>query len=243
MAAPGVPRSYARRALYNTDDEIVNCARRSHGWREGESRARPDASPARGAGDQSLVTSDLVRYIVASVRTPTWRTRSLFSICDFRAVPQQHRMTIPDCIKDLEPVRRMRIRHMDGQDSDRLQHEAITRSVLGCAFEVINELGAGFVESVYEKALLVALRQKGLGARCQHPVRVMFRGECVGDFCADIFVEGKVIVELKAVKAIAPEHQAQNYQLSERHRDRSRLAYQLRNPKLEYRRFRRSKDY
>ncbi len=60
-----------------------------------------------------------------------------------------------------------------------------------------------FVESVYEKALLLALRQKGLSAMSQYPVQVMFRGECVGDFYADIFVEGKVIVELKAVKAIA----------------------------------------
>jgi GxxExxY protein len=67
-----------------------------------------------------------------------------------------------------------------------MKHELITRTVIGCAFEVINELGAGFLESVYEKALLLALRQKGLSAVAQHPVKVMFRGECVGDFYADI---------------------------------------------------------
>ena len=96
----------------------------------------------------------------------------------------------------------------DGQDT-KSRHEKVTETVIGCAFEVINELGAGFLESVYEKALLFALRQKGLSAVSQHPVRVLFRGECVGDFFVDIFVEEKVIVELKAVKVIAPEHQAQ----------------------------------
>jgi GxxExxY protein len=96
---------------------------------------------------------------------------------------------------------------LDGRDAE-LRHGMITERVIGCAFEVINELGAGFLDSVYEKALLLALRQKGLSALSQHPVKVMFRGECVGDFYADLFVEGKVIVELKAVKAIAPEHQA-----------------------------------
>ena len=63
-----------------------------------------------------------------------------------------------------------------------LKHESITKTVIGCAFEVINELGAGFLESVYEKALLLALRPKGLSAVAQHPARVMFRGECVVDF-------------------------------------------------------------
>ena len=92
-----------------------------------------------------------------------------------------------------------------GQDKA-LKHEQITGSVIGCAFEVINELGAGFLESVYEKALLLALLQKGLSAIAQHPVKVMFRDECVGDFFADILVEEKVIVELKAIKAITAEH-------------------------------------
>ena len=77
------------------------------------------------------------------------------------------------------------------------------------AFDVINELGAGFLESVYEKALLLALRQKGLTAVAQHPIEVIFRGHCVGDFYADLLVEGSVIVELKAVKALTPEHEAQ----------------------------------
>lgn len=123
----------------------------------------------------------------------------------------------------------------DGQDSG-LKHEQITKSVIGCAFEVINELGAGFLESVYEKALLLALRQKGLLAISQHPVKVLFRGECVGDFYADIFVEMKVIVELKAVKAIAPEHQAQIINYLNATGIEVGLLINFGNPKLEYKR-------
>ena len=124
-----------------------------------------------------------------------------------------------------------------------MKHELVTQSVIGCAFEVINELGAGFLESVYEKALLLALRQKGLSALSQHPVKVMFRGECVGDFYADIFVEEKVIVELKAVKAIAPEHQAQIINYLNATGIEVGLLINFGNPRLEYKRFTRSKDY
>jgi GxxExxY protein len=88
-------------------------------------------------------------------------------------------------------------------------YESLTQRILEAAYEVSNELGAGFLESVYQKALLVVLRQMGLQAEDNVPVPVLFRGEQVGDFFADILVEKKVILELKAVKALAPEHQAQ----------------------------------
>jgi GxxExxY protein len=123
-----------------------------------------------------------------------------------------------------------------------LKHEEITRAIIGCAFEVINELGAGFLESVYEKALLLALRQKGLAVVIQHPADVRFRNECVGLFYADLFVEGKVIVELKAVKAIAPEHQAQVINYLNATGIEVALLINFGNPKLEYRRFTRSRN-
>jgi GxxExxY protein len=128
---------------------------------------------------------------------------------------------------------------MDTQDrQDKgLKHQEITKTVIGCAFEVINELGAGFLESVYEKALLLALRQKGLSAIAQHPVKVMFRNECVGNFFADLFVEGKVIVELKAVKAITPEHQAQIINYLNATGIEVGLLINFGAPKLEYKRF------
>jgi GxxExxY protein len=90
-----------------------------------------------------------------------------------------------------------------------LLHEDITHKLIEACFEVINELGAGFLESVYQQALLIALAQKGLRARSQAPISVMFRGQSVGEFYADIFVEDKVIVELKAISALTPAHKAQ----------------------------------
>jgi GxxExxY protein len=139
----------------------------------------------------------------------------------------------------------MRIVNMDKQDRQDtgLKHEEITKNIIGCAFEVINELGAGFLESVYEAALLLALRQKGLSAISQHPVKVIFRGQCVGDFYADVFVEEKVIVELKAVKAITPEHQAQIINYLNATGIEVGLLINFGNPKLEYKRFTRSKEF
>jgi GxxExxY protein len=109
--------------------------------------------------------------------------------------------------------------NMDGQDIQdgdgkvvrdaSLKHVSITREVIGCAFEVINELGAGFIESVYERALLVALRQKGLAAVAQHRSGHV-RGVCVGEFVADIVEESHRRAESREGRC--PEHQAQiNY--------------------------------
>ena len=63
-----------------------------------------------------------------------------------------------------------------------MKHEEITEAILGCAFEVCNKLGAGFLESVYEKALFLALREKGLAVMVQHPISVFFRGNVSGSF-------------------------------------------------------------
>lgn len=130
-----------------------------------------------------------------------------------------------------------------GAQDGGLRHEEITGDIIGCAFEVINELGAGFLESVYEKAMLIALRQKGLSSIPQHPVKVMFRDECVGDFYGDIFVEWKVLVELKAVKALTPEHQAQVINYLNATGIEVGLLINFGHPKLEYRRFTRNIDF
>ncbi len=90
-----------------------------------------------------------------------------------------------------------------------LLHKEITERIIEACYEVANELGAGFLESVYEKALLVALREKGIDAASQVPMAVSFRGQNVGEFFADIIVESKVVVEVKAVKRLLPEHSAQ----------------------------------
>ncbi|MBJ6749706.1 GxxExxY protein [Geomonas anaerohicana] len=88
-------------------------------------------------------------------------------------------------------------------------YEDVTGKILAACFDVSNELGNGFLESVYEKSLLIALEEAGLRAQRQVPLQVFYRNKNVGDFYADIVVEGMVLLELKAVKALAPEHVAQ----------------------------------
>ena len=89
----------------------------------------------------------------------------------------------------------------------------------------------------------MALRQKGLSAMAQHPIKVMFLGQCVGEFYADLWVEARVIVELKAVKAIAPEHQAKIINYLKATGIEVGLLINFGNQKLEYKRFTRSRDF
>jgi GxxExxY protein len=85
----------------------------------------------------------------------------------------------------------------------------ITEKIIGCAYAVANGLGAGFLEKVYENTMRVELQSAGLSALQQHSVSVHWRGEVVGAYCADLLIEGCVIVELKAVKALDEVHVAQ----------------------------------
>lgn len=116
-------------------------------------------------------------------------------------------------------------------------YENLTGEILEACFEVSNELGIGFVESVYEKALVVALQQKGLKAERQIPLTVYFRGVVVGEFFADVLVENKVLIELKAVKNFVNEHFAQIINYLKTTKIEVGLIVNFGNPKLEYRRF------
>ena len=115
-------------------------------------------------------------------------------------------------------------------------YEELTQKILEACFEVIHELGAGFLESVYQNALLIVLRQKGLKAEGNVPLSVCFRGEVVGKFYADILVEEKIIVELKAVTMLAPEHKAQVINYLKATGIEVGLLVNFGHPKLEYRR-------
>jgi len=87
--------------------------------------------------------------------------------------------------------------------------EELTGRVLKCAFRVQNTLGAGFLEKVYENAMLVALEKEGLQATPQVPLRVHYEGVLVGEFVADLIVERAVLVEVKATETNSPVHVAQ----------------------------------
>ncbi|MGI8640201.1 MAG: GxxExxY protein [Pyrinomonadaceae bacterium] len=116
-------------------------------------------------------------------------------------------------------------------------YEDLTGKILEGCFEVSKELGIGFIESVYEKALVVALEQKGLKVKRQVPLNVHFRSVVVGEFFVDVLVENKVLIELKAVKSFAGEHFAQTINYLKATGIEVGLIVNFGNPKLEYRRF------
>ena len=85
----------------------------------------------------------------------------------------------------------------------------LTYAINGAVFEVNRVLGPGFLEKVYENALLVELKKRGLQAETQVPVTVCYKSEVVGEYVADVIVEGKVLVELKTVEQLDRIHEAQ----------------------------------
>src|SRR5580658_6085325 len=92
---------------------------------------------------------------------------------------------------------------------DREQINLLSERVLGAVFEVANSLGAGFLERVYEKALLRELGLLGIRAVSQASFSVSYKGQCVGEYFADILVERTLLVELKCAECLGNEHAAQ----------------------------------
>jgi len=90
-----------------------------------------------------------------------------------------------------------------------MEHEQLTETIIGCAMKVHRTLGPGFLESVYQKALAHELRKASLRVECEKPIRVHYDGVVVGDFSADMLVEGVVLVENKAVQTLSPAHEVQ----------------------------------
>ena len=96
-----------------------------------------------------------------------------------------------------------------GYDPVAFPHRELTEKIIRAFYDVYNELGFGFLESVYHKAMLIALQEMGLTVDSEIVLPVFFRGHCVGTFDADIFVERKVILELKAADDFCAAHEAQ----------------------------------
>ena len=88
-------------------------------------------------------------------------------------------------------------------------HEEVTGKIIKTFYTVYNSLGNGFLEKVYENALLIEVRKEGLLAEQQKKIEVFYESQRVGEYFADIIVEDIVILELKAVDSVVPEHEAQ----------------------------------
>lgn len=90
-----------------------------------------------------------------------------------------------------------------------VQYEELTQKVIGCAYEVYNKIGFGFLESVYENCLMIELKNVGLRAQQQKVINVCYGSELVGEFKADVIVDDVIILELKSVRQIIAAHEVQ----------------------------------
>ena len=99
-----------------------------------------------------------------------------------------------------------------------MEKKKLTEKIIGCAYRVYNRMGFGFLESVYEKCMLIELNKAGLNADSQKPIKVYYDNEIVGDFVADIIVNDTIILELKSVRRIIRAHEVQlvNYLVATR---------------------------
>jgi len=90
-----------------------------------------------------------------------------------------------------------------------MEFKELTEKIIGCAYRVYNQMGFGFLESVYEKCLMIELIKIGLDAKSQQSITVYYHGQVVGEFVADIIVNNLIIVELKAVNSLVRNHEVQ----------------------------------
>ena len=94
-------------------------------------------------------------------------------------------------------------------DQMKYKYEDTTRLIIGSFYNVYNTLGPGFLEKVYENTLLIELKAQGLAVDSQYPINVYYKEICVGEYVADIIVEDRIVCEVKAIRKLRPEHEAQ----------------------------------
>ncbi len=90
-----------------------------------------------------------------------------------------------------------------------MKHKELTEDIIKIFYKVYNTLGYGFLEKIYENAMMIEFKKAGIPAEAQSPIKVTYEGEIVGEHAADIIVDNKVIIELKAAKKLAEDHHAQ----------------------------------
>ena len=90
-----------------------------------------------------------------------------------------------------------------------MEHEELTHKIIGAAYTVFNKLGFGFLESVYQKAMVIELGKFGLNVEAEKPLKVYYDDQIVGDFYVDLYIAKAVVVELKSVQSLNKEHQVQ----------------------------------
>lgn len=114
--------------------------------------------------------------------------------------------------------------------------DALAEAVIGAAYEVSNALGAGFLEKVYERALARELILRGLDVKSQVSYPISYKGQCVGEYFADLLVENQLLVELKCVDGFLNEHVAQCINYLKASGLRLALLINFQKPKVEWKR-------
>lgn len=112
----------------------------------------------------------------------------------------------------------------------------LTEKIIGCAFTVSNSLGCGFLEKVYENAMMIELTKQGLKVEQQKSLNVFYDNRVVGEYFCDLFIEQEIIVELKTVKCIDEIHKAQLMNYLKACKKRFGLIINFANPKIEIKR-------
>ena len=90
-----------------------------------------------------------------------------------------------------------------------MKHEDVTHKIIGCAYEVYNKLGFGFLEGVYKKAMVIELNKVKLQVEAEKALKVYYDNQVVGDFNVDLFIENEIIVELKSIENLIRAHEVQ----------------------------------
>ena len=128
----------------------------------------------------------------------------------------------------------------DEKREEELPQSKLTRSILGCCFDVMKELGPGFLERIYKNALLITMKEMGLQVETEKPFEVVFRNKVIGRYSADLIVEKTVIIELKCCESLIREHQAQLFNYLKVSGLPIGLLINFRRRKLEYQRLHQS---
>lgn len=114
--------------------------------------------------------------------------------------------------------------------------DEISEKIIGCAFRFHNALGCGFLEKVYENALILELKKAGLPVIQQAPIKVYYKSTIVGDYIADILIEDKIVIEIKTAKSVDDVHKAQLINYLKATKLKLGLILNFYNPKLEIKR-------
>jgi len=126
--------------------------------------------------------------------------------------------------------------HTDKKSEQKYKHQELTGKIISCAFEVQNNIGCGFLEKVYQRALVYEFQAKDLKVEIEKPIKIAYKGQNIGTYIADFIIEDNVIVEIKTVEFLTKVHTAQVLNYLKASGYEVGLILNFARPRLEYKR-------